>query len=186
MRIETTMPDTLTHIDGDAAADECAESPMDEETFRRFYDRTARGVWAYLSRMTGDRQLADDLLQETYYRFYRRGASYESESHRRNTLYLIATNIARDAGRSRRRAEIVPLPESDELQANDRTALRAERHTDLARAMKELKPLQREMIWLAYIHGASHNEIASILGLKAASIKLLLFRARRKLAELLR
>src|SRR5580692_6527162 len=43
---------------------------MDEDTFRAFYDRTARGVWAYLARVTGDRQLADDLLQETFIAFY--------------------------------------------------------------------------------------------------------------------
>ena len=40
------------------------------------------------------------------------------------------------------------------------------------------------MLWLAYAEGASHREIADTLGLKAASMKLLLFRARRKLAEL--
>ena len=38
---------------------------MDEDTFRAFYDRTARSVWAYLSRMAGDSRVADDLLQET-------------------------------------------------------------------------------------------------------------------------
>ena len=76
---------------------------MDEDNFRAFYERTARGVWAYLARVTGDRQLADDLLQETYYRFLRAAASHESESHRRNSLYRIATNLARD---SRRRSLI--------------------------------------------------------------------------------
>ena len=41
---------------------------MDEETFRAFYERTARPLRSYLARLTGDPQLADDLLQETYYR----------------------------------------------------------------------------------------------------------------------
>src|SRR5580700_11976234 len=83
----------------DALQDECAGFVMDEETFRAFYDRTARGVWAYLARITGDRQMADDLLQETYYRFLRAGATHEGEAHRRNSLYRIATNLARDARR---------------------------------------------------------------------------------------
>src|ERR1051325_4359582 len=74
---------------------------MDEETFRAFYDRTARPLWAYLSRITGDRQQADDLLQDSYYRFLRAGASDENEAHRRNSLFRIATNLARDAHRRR-------------------------------------------------------------------------------------
>src|ERR1700685_2878449 len=72
---------------------------MDEDEFRAFYERTARGVWAYLARITGDRQMADDLLQEAFYRFLRTAATYENEAHRRNSLYRIATNVARDARR---------------------------------------------------------------------------------------
>jgi len=179
MRVIVTTGEMLSAIDE-------VRSPalMDEETFRRFYERTARGVWIYLSRMTGDRHLADDLLQETYYRFYRAGADYESETHRRNALFCIATNLARDLSRRKRNAELVPL--HDDMPCDDRAAAGAEQRTDLARAMEHLKPAQREMLWLAYGQGASHSEIAQILGLKTASIKLLLFRARRKLAALLR
>ncbi|HUP60802.1 MAG TPA: RNA polymerase sigma factor [Thermoanaerobaculia bacterium] len=173
---------TLSELEASNA--EQALPLMDEDTFRRFYERTSRGLWAYLSRMTGDRQLADDLVQETYYRFYRAGASYESETHRRNALFCIATNVMRDAARRRRHAELVPLPEHD-LTGDERTASRVEGRTDLSRAMEHLKPMQRQMLWLAYAQGASHHEIAEIFGLKSASIKLLLFRARRKLAGLL-
>src|SRR5580698_3581501 len=83
----------------DTLHEDCAGFVMDEESFRAFYGRTARGVWAYLARVTGDRQMADDLLQETYYRFLRAAATHESEDHRRNSLYRIATNLARDARR---------------------------------------------------------------------------------------
>jgi len=186
MRIEAIMADALSELNAHGQTQERSLPLMDEDTFRGFYERTARSVWAYLSRMCGDRQLADDLLQETYYRFYRAGATYESEAHRRNALYCIATNIARDSLRRRYRAEIVPLPEHDEIVGEERTASRAEGRTDLGRAMEKLRPVQREMLWLAYAQGASHQEIAEILGLKTASIKLLLFRARKKLAALLR
>jgi len=51
--------------------------------------------------------------------------------------------------------------------------------------MAKLRPRDRAMVWLAYVNGSSHEEIAATLGLKTASIKMLLFRARRRLASLL-
>lgn len=170
----------------DAVNDAAAGFVMDEETFRAFYDRTARGVWLYLVRITGDRHLADDLLQEAFYRFLRAAASHDNETHRRNSLYRIATNLARDA---RRRNMIRPLLGADgsdieRVAASDQTGA-TERGADVTRAMSRLKPRERAMLWLAYAEGASHREIADVLGLNPASMKLLLFRARRKLAELL-
>lgn len=161
---------------------------MEEEAFRAFYDRTARRVWAYLVRVTGDRQLADDLLQEAFYRFYKLGARHDDERHRRNSLFCIATNLARDASRHRRFAPTVPLPEEadHELYAvDDREGARVEGRTDLTRAMAHLEPRQRELLWLAYAQGASHHEIAEALGLQSKSVRTLLFRARQKLAGLL-
>jgi RNA polymerase sigma-70 factor (ECF subfamily) len=163
-----------------------ASQPMDEEAFRAFYDRTARQVWAYLARITGDAQLADDLLQEAYYRFVRAQAAYEDEAHRRNSLFRIATNLARDNGRRARRGRTVELPEEDELPVDAATADRAARRADVHRALAQMKPSQREMLWLAYAQGSSHDEIAEVLGVTRASVKALLFRARRKMAEILR
>lgn len=178
---------TLTEVESTSRARELA--PMDEDTFRAFYERTARSVWAYIVRITADRQLADDLLQETYYRFFRAGASFESEAHRRNFLFRIATNVAVDSRRRDRRAHFTPLPEDEEgggIPVDAALAERAGDRTDLGRALSQLRPEQREMIWLAYAQGSSHAEIAETLGLKTGSIKLLLFRARKKLARLLR
>src|SRR5580700_3656477 len=159
---------------------------MDEDAFRAFYDRTARGVWAYLVRVTGDREQADDLLQETFYRFLRTAATYENEAHRRNSLYRIATNLARDL----RRRSLIRAPFS--LPCNDIERVPSgggggtpERSADFTRAMSRLKPRERAMLWLAYAEGASHREIADVLGLRPGSLKLLLFRARHKLAGLL-
>jgi RNA polymerase sigma-70 factor, ECF subfamily len=159
---------------------------MDEETFRRFYDRTARGLWVYLARVTGDRQLADDLLQETFYRFLRAGTSHDSEAHRRNSLYRIATNLAHDhrrRGLARLTAGLAGSQiESAPARANSSSP---EQITDLSRAMARLSPRERSMLWLAYAEGASHEEIAGVLNLRPASMKALLFRARRKVAGLL-
>lgn len=159
---------------------------MDEDAFRSFYDRNARALWAYLSRVTGDRQIADDLLQETFYRFVRAGATHENDAHRRNSLFQIATNLARDSGRrTRRQGDHVEFDEGV-FGAQPATDGAVSDRTDLARAMARLKSTEREMLWLAYGQGMSHQEIGEALGLKTASIRLLLFRTRGKLAELLR
>ena len=62
---------------------------------------------------------------------------------------------------------------------------RAVRRLDLARAMDQMKPRERSLLWLAYAQGCSHEEIADVLGLKKASLKALLFRARKRLLALL-
>ncbi|HEU5161705.1 MAG TPA: RNA polymerase sigma factor, partial [Thermoanaerobaculia bacterium] len=163
---------------------------MGEDEFRLFYERTARPLWAYLSRMTGDRHQADDLLQEAYYRFYRAGARHESEAHRRNSLFHIATNLVRDAARRAGRHHDVALEEDDSMSTAPRSDAptpeqEVASRTDLSRAMEKLEPTQRELLWLAYAQGASHQEIAEVLGVRPVSVRTLLFRARRKLAALL-
>ena len=179
---------TFTGLDRlDSAEEATAKFVMDEDTFRLFYDRTARGLWAYLARITGDRQATDDLLQEAFYRFLRADATHDSETHRRNSLYRIATNLARDA---RRRS--VARPEANvaghdiEGVAGGSVAGATETNTDFSRAMARLKPRERAILWLKYAEGASHREIAETLGLRPTSLKLMLFRARRRLADLLR
>jgi RNA polymerase sigma-70 factor (ECF subfamily) len=170
----------------DALDDAGASFVMDEDTFRAFYERTARGVWAYLARVTGDRQLADDLLQETFYRFLRAAATHDNEAHRRNSLYRIATNLARDSRRRSLTRDAASLAGDDiERVPSGDHAGTTERVADITRAMSHLKPRERAMLWLAYAEGASHQEIASVLGLRPASLKAMLFRARQRLAALL-
>ena len=161
---------------------------MDEETFRAFYDRTARPLRSYLTRLTGESQLADDLLQETYYRFLRARVAWDGETHRRAYLYRIATNLVRDSQRRSKQAPVADVDVAD-LEASPSTtdpSRVADTRTDLRRAMARLRPRDRAMLWLAYGQGQAHTEIAQAIGVKPASIKLLLFRARRRLAALLR
>ncbi|MBI3401291.1 MAG: sigma-70 family RNA polymerase sigma factor [Acidobacteria bacterium] len=187
---------TLSSLEGLALAtagarldDDTLTFCMDEDAFRLFYDRTARPVWAYLARITGDRQLADDLMQESYFRFLRSRAVLDDEAHRRNYLFRIATNLAHDV---RRRAPMetatlddgIEHDHADPQSEGDATG-RAVQRLDLRRAMRQLKPRERSLLWLAYAQGSSHVEIAQALGLKTGSIKPLLFRARRRLSALL-
>ena len=175
----------LSELERLAALEEAERTfPMNEEEFRAFYELTSRPVWVYLTRMTGDSRLADDLLQEAYYRLLRAKATFESEEHRRNYLYRIATNLVHDH-RRRPRADREPLEDAERQPAPDSltgSESRAARRIDLARAMAQMKPRERSMLWLAYAHGCSHEEIAEVLGLKTSSLKALLHRARRRLA----
>ncbi|HEX5475139.1 MAG TPA: sigma-70 family RNA polymerase sigma factor [Vicinamibacterales bacterium] len=156
---------------------------MTEDEFRAFYDRTSRTLWAYLSRISGNRQTAEDLLQEAYYRLLRAGATFESDDHRRHYLYRIATNLVRDGRRGGRLA--IDAAADPAGLATAEPVADAERRADVRRAFGRLKPRERALLWLAYANGSSHTEIASVLGLRTGSIKLLLFRARRRLARML-
>lgn len=154
---------------------------MSEDAFRSFYELTSRPVWLYLARITGDRRLADDLLQEAYYRFLRTTTRFESDDHRRNYLFRIATNLAHD-NRRRSRFPAVPVDEAESaVVAESESVDQVARRLDVTRAMSQLKPRERTLLWLAYAQGASHEEIAATMGLKRSSMKTLLFRARRHL-----
>jgi RNA polymerase sigma-70 factor (ECF subfamily) len=169
-----------------------AQAVLGDDEFRAFYERTARPLWAYLSRICGDSHQADDFLQEAYYRFYRASKRYESEAHRRNSLFQIATNLVRDAARRGKQYQEVPLADAESPSAgavpkdeSPSPETEAAMRTDVARAIQRLEPAQRELLWLAYAQGSSHEEIAEVLGLSAISVRTLLLRARRKLAGIL-
>ena len=106
-------PMTLSDVNGLALdTDEAAQAlHMTEEAFRAFYERTARPLWAYLARATGEPHTADDLLQDAYYRLLRSKVAFDDDDHRRNYLFRIATNLVRD--RYRRPTREVALPDDE-------------------------------------------------------------------------
>ena len=154
---------------------------LDEAAFRALYDRTARPLWGYIARATGNDSIADDLSQEAYFRLLRAKFEPESEEHAKNYLFRIATNLLRDHFRGAKRAQL-PLEHEPGVTGHEH---QVHLQHDLRRAMMQLKPRERELLWLGHVERFSHKEIAEILGLKAGSIRLLLFRARKKLAALL-
>jgi RNA polymerase sigma-70 factor (ECF subfamily) len=167
---------------GVAAQD--AGQPMDNEAFVGFYERSARSLWAYLARATGNPALADDLMQEAYLRFLGVPDLADGEVARRRYLFRIATNLMRDHWRRPRTTSIDELPEML-FAAGDGSAA-SDAQVMLGPALAQMRPRERQLLWLAYAENYTHAEIAEITGLKSASIRLLLFRARRKVARLLR
>src|SRR5499426_3987425 len=168
----------LTDMERAGAFEEAERTfQMTEEAFRVFYEQTARPVWVYLARTTGDDRLADDLLQETYYRFLRTRTSFESDDHRRHYLFRIATNLVRDQWRRARTdaLELGDVPETSPAIDDNALGDGAHGRIDVTRALEQLKPRERSLLWLAYAQGFSHEEIAAQLGLRTASLKALLF-----------
>ncbi len=174
-----------------AEADETAAArAMDEESFRLLYARTARPLWAYLARVSGDRALADDLLQETYCRFFAAGPKEMSDAHQKHYLFRIALNLMRDHWRRKKIETVSHANDGDaERWAAGREAVSGtsglERREEVGSALELVKPGERELLWLAYVEGFSHKEIADMTGVRAASLRPMLWRARKKLARLL-
>jgi RNA polymerase sigma-70 factor, ECF subfamily len=170
-----------------ATAEATAELLMNEEELTAFYERTARQVWAYLARVSGNPALADDLVQESYLRFLAAAAPWkEGDVACRRYLFRIATNLLRDHWRRPQATLIEDLPESVLPSVSGDHSEQIDSQALLGPALARLKPRERQLLWLAYAEGYSHREIASITGLRAPGIRLLLFRARQKLARLLR
>ncbi|MGO8789947.1 MAG: RNA polymerase sigma factor [Terriglobia bacterium] len=178
---------SVAEIESSKVGTEAAEQAflMDEQTFRVFYESTARPLWSYLSRILGSATLADDLVQESYYRFLRAALKSDDAAYQKAYLFRIATNLARDHWRRLPRHEQGETADPEQVPADDRTAERVQQQSDLGRVMRRLKPRERELLWLAYAEGASHKEIGEMMGLRAGSVRLLLFRARQKVLKLL-
>jgi RNA polymerase sigma-70 factor, ECF subfamily len=159
---------------------------MNETAFADFYHRTLRPFRAYLARVSGNGTLAEDLVQESYLRFLCAKAPWEDgEGACRRYLYRIGTNLLRDHWRRPANTSLEGLTDQDlpsvapyEIEHLDSEAL-------LNAALLHLRPVERQLLWLAHAEGLSYREISDITSLSVARIRLTLFRSRHKLAQAL-
>jgi len=181
MTAEATVP-RLPFALRTATARRAPKRPMDEAKFEIFYRKTAGRIWTYIYRMTGNAATADDLLQKTFFRFLRTRPEIANDDHLRHYVFKTATNLVFDHFREERRHRI------DALDAVPEAAFRpqhSELRHDMMRTFAELKPQERALLWLAHVEGCSHDEIADALGVQSKSVRVMLFRARRHLGDLL-
>ena|SRR5215469_1978717 len=156
------------------------EASMEEAAFTAFYEATSRRLFAYLLRVSGERAVAEDLLQDSYSRLLSVKFLPPDQAGKRTYLFRIATNLLRDRWRRHKEESLAdPVPEIASPGADPDLRI------DIREAFRQLKGRERQLLWLAYVEGSSHKEIAEATGLKSASVRLLLFRARRKLAALI-
>ena len=154
----------------------------DAEVFERFYEATAPAIRAYILRHCGDRDAADDLLQITFIKFLgsRMGSTPQAASAKAY-LYRIASNVIADHGRTlSSRARL----EDSVRRAREHESVAPERdHLELRQALRTLSAREQQLLWLVYAEGFSHREVARIMNVSRASVKVLAFRARKKLAQ---
>jgi len=156
---------------------------LDPAAFTAFHAGTAGPLWGYLKRIGDDAALADDVLQESYLRFLSRPpAAASNERERRSYLFQIATNLMRDRWRreNTERTGLARFLPGESGWTRGRTTAD---QLDCAAALARLRPRDRALLWLAHVEGYEHREIAEILGLRTAGVRVLLFRARKKMMQ---
>jgi RNA polymerase sigma-70 factor (ECF subfamily) len=156
---------------------------LTEAAFGDFYGREARAVWTYAYRVTGNPADADDVVQEAFVRVLRAEVGALDQEELRRYVFRVAGNVMADRWRRAKRDRTWAAREAapDRVESPDVSA-----SLDVTRTFSELKPRERALLWLAYVEEDSHEQIAGALGLKRDSVKVLLFRARARLRDLLK
>ena len=166
-----------------------------EELMSRYWSR----VFGHLYRRLGDRQEAEDLTQDVFFRLYRYRLRYRPRAKFITWLFFITQNVARNAVRSRRRHPCVRMealsrpadgesPEGlfpDRAEAPSRPMERAEAANVVRAAVAELADRQRAAMELHQFKNCTYNQVAAKLDMSPKAAKSLLYRARLQLRETL-
>ena len=178
-----------------------ADDPL---AFEQLMQRNQSRVAAFLLRLVGNQQLAEDLTQEVFMRVYQHRATYRQEARFTTWLYRVAHNVAYNALRAKsRRPEALfsgvskrypgettglGFEESVMAQTNatpTRQIAKVELQQIVRDAVEKLPPRQREAIVLSRFNGMSYQEIADVMNMTPQAVKSLLCRARLNLKEAL-
>lgn len=180
----------------DAALDDLLRraAVRDPDALAELVDRYSDRVFGLLFRLTGSRDLAEDLMQDTFLRLVRTIESYEHTGRFEAWLFRIAANLARDAGRMRRRRGVasslgeappgaVPLHHAGREAPTDPGDVVVSRELSerLAARMTELSAMDREILLLRHYAELSFREIAEHLRIPLGTA---LARAHRALQRL--
>jgi RNA polymerase sigma-70 factor, ECF subfamily len=167
----------------------------DREAFRALVDRHSRSVFRLAFRMTANEQDAEEVVQETFLRAYRRIDRFEERAEFGTWVYRIATNCALDLLEKRKhtKQEDPLYDEEDEREIQlpsgapspERQVLSAEMRHRVAMAMGELTPAERTAFTLRHLEGQSIEEISRALQIKEGAAKNTIFRAVQKLRKAL-
>src|SRR5690349_89707 len=138
---------------------------FDEAAFAAFYDRTARALWAFAFRATGNAADADDIASESFCRLLQSADRLAGHDECRRYLFRIAGNLVVDRWRKQRRDQEQPLDDHPAPVAP--ATLDAD---DVIESFAKLNEHDRVLLWLAYVEGHSHAEIAAAVGVRKGSV----------------
>lgn len=170
------------------------------DLFDAWYAELRVPLRAYLRGMTRNAGSADDLFQETWIRLLTHPPRAPDTAGVRAYVFTIATRLAIDAARrdawigrffrpGRQRRDSGEVRE-DVLEAVEDPAATQDAsfqaRQDATRALRPLTPRERALVWLAHVERYDHAEIAAMLGMRPASVRVLLHRARKRAAAALR
>lgn len=144
------------------------------------FQRIHPQLFRYLHRLTGDRDMADDVAQEAFVRLIRQDLP---DNEVRPWLFTVATNLLRDRARkSDRHRRLEPLvPQAEALARPDTAAEQTEVVVAVRRALRQVPERDRVML-LMREEGFSYGEIARVVGVAPGSVGTLLARAGRRFA----
>jgi RNA polymerase sigma-70 factor (ECF subfamily) len=152
------------------------------DAYSQFYKENKDRLYAYLLRMTEDRQLAIDLVQESFTRYLGR---YEKHGNNKSLLYTIARNAALDVLRKQKMSEI----DADKCEAPGKTPeqeiIDQEVFKRMLSAMAQLALSDRELISLVATGDLTYQEIGCVLKISESNVKVRVHRARKKLQAIL-
>ena len=143
------------------------------------------GLIFYLRGFTDDILQAEELAEDTFVRLVTKRPRFNQRSKFKTWLYTIGRNIALDHARRKTRYVEISYGECPEI-ANEEASLeqvyiQEERSILLHRAMRELKPEYRQILWLVYFEGFTNREAAAIMKRSVHSVETLAYRAKRAL-----
>jgi RNA polymerase sigma-70 factor, ECF subfamily len=144
-----------------------------QECFEALVERHQRTVHALAYRWLGDHAAADEVVQATFLQAYTHLADYRGDASFRSWLCAIAQNLARSAGRARRRERTVPLDEVPEaaLPQDDPAMPETSLRDHLRRLVGQLPPRQRAVVTLRVSGDLPFKEIARLEGISENSAK---------------
>jgi RNA polymerase sigma-70 factor (ECF subfamily) len=160
----------------------------DEDAMAAFYREHGRVVLAQVLLVTGERVLAEEIVQDTMLAVWRGAGSFRGESSVRSWVIAIARRQTRDRLRARRLrvaddAFLADQPGSGpgpEMTALDRAEL-----AEVRVAIRDLALAHREVLGLAFGSGLSLPEVAGVLGIPVGTVKSRLTAARKALSRIL-